>query len=288
MHPQALFNLFGKGVYLYGICIGIGLVTCILFFFYFTKKRNMPQNVQDFSFFVAIGAIALGFLFAKLFQTFYNWIDTGKWNFYSAGITVMGGLIGGAVSFIALYFLGGKLIFKGNLSGIHLKHFKTILIVAPLCILIAHAFGRIGCLTAGCCHGTYLGKEYVFGGIYMKGGSGWGFYVPTQLYEALFLFIAFAVLSYLLIKKNATFTMPAYLISYGVFRFVIEFVRDDYRGFSGFMSPSQWTSVIFILIGLGYIAFMVIKKIPFIEKPMEVESVASDLDREEQASPKSE
>ena len=139
MHPQALFNIFGKGVYLYGICIGVGLVACILFFFYFTKKRNMPQNVQDFSFFVAIGAIALGFLFAKLFQTFYEWIDTGEWDFYGAGITVMGGLIGGAASFIALYFLGGELVFKGALKGIHIKHFKTVLIVAQRISTIMNA-----------------------------------------------------------------------------------------------------------------------------------------------------
>ncbi len=274
MHPQALFKIGNSGVHLYGLCIGVGLVACILFFYYFTKKRNMPQNVQDFSFFVAIAAIAIGFLFATLFQTFYNWIDTGVWDFYSAGITVMGGLIGGSGAFIACYFIGGNLCFKGNLKGIHLKHFKTILLVAPLCILIAHAFGRIGCLMAGCCHGTYLGTEYVVGGIYMKGGKGWGYYVPTQLYESLFLFIAFGVLSFLFVKKRANYTMPAYLISYGVFRFIIEYVRDDYRGFEGIMSPSQWTSVVFLLIGIAYIVFMIVTKMPFVEKNIEGEELA--------------
>ncbi len=277
MHPQPLLKIGNYGIHLYGLFIGIGLVVCILFFYYFTKKRNMPQNVQDFSFFVAIAAIAIGFLFAKIFQTFYNWIDTGVWNFYSAGITVMGGLIGGAGAFIACYFIGGRITFKGNLAGLHLKHFKTLLVVAPLCILVAHAFGRIGCLMAGCCHGTLLGTEYVVGGLYMKGNEGWGYYVPTQLYEALFLFIAFGVLSTFLLKKNFTATMPAYLISYAVFRFVIEFFRGDYRGFEGFMSPSQWTSVIFLLGGIAYVVFMIVTKMPFIEKPMEIEELTPSI-----------
>ena len=65
MVPNALFKLFGNGVYLYGICIAIGLLTCIAFFFYATKRRGVAENVQEFAFFVAIIAIAIGFLFAK-------------------------------------------------------------------------------------------------------------------------------------------------------------------------------------------------------------------------------
>ena len=265
MHPEALFHIGKSGIYLYGLCIGVGLIACIISFYFFSKKRNMTENIQDFTFFVAIAGIAMGFLFAKLFQTFDEWIDTGVWDFYGSGITAMGGIIGGAACFIAVYFTAGHFYFKGNLKGIHIGQFKTILLVAPLCILVAHAFGRIGCLMAGCCHGTYLGKEFVVGGIYMKGGSGWGYYVPTQLYEALFLFLTFGVLSFLFVKKRANYTMPAYLISYALFRFVIEYFRGDYRGFSGVMSPSQWTSVVFLLIGAIYIGIMIYKKEPFHE-----------------------
>lgn len=270
MYPNALFEILGSKIYLYGICIAVGLVFCIIFFYYFTKKRGMPENVQDFSFFVAAIAIAIGFLFAKLYQTVYNWIDTGVFDFYNSGITVMGGLIGGAGGFIATYFIGGMIAFKGNIKGIHIKHFYTIVLVAPMCILIAHAFGRLGCLMAGCCHGTYLGQEPVVGGIWMLGTIDkvhrWGYYIPTQLYESLFLFIAFGVLWYLYEKKGATFTMPLYLISYGVWRMIIEVFRADYRGFTATLSPSQWQSIAFVLGGIAYIVFMIIKKYPFFEK----------------------
>ncbi len=273
MVPNALFKLFGNGVYLYGICIAIGLVACILFFFYFTKRRGMPENVQEFAFFVTIIAIAVGFLFAKLYQAIYVWMETGKFDFYSAGITVMGGLIGGAAMFILSYFVGGKIFFKGSIKGVHVKHFYTIVLVAPMCILIAHAFGRIGCLMAGCCHGTYLGSDYVVGGIYMYGTVNgyhqWGYYIPTQLYEALFLFIAFGVLWYLYEKKGATFTMPAYLISYGAWRMIIEIFRGDAARVENLalgLTPSQWQSIFFILGGAAYILIIFLKKASFFEK----------------------
>lgn len=57
--------------------------------------------------------------------------------------------------------------------------------------------------------------------------------------------------------------MQIYLIAYGIWRFVIEFFRDDYRGatFLG-LYPSQWTSIIFILMGVAMFVFYVVKKIP--------------------------
>ena len=203
MYPKSIlsFNLFGKetSIYLYGIFIAVGILACLIVYFLYTKKRGMAQKVQDFGFVCAIVAIALGFLIAKLYQAFYNYLENPDrgFDFYNAGITAMGGFIGGAATFIAVYFGVGSLIFKGKDKGLHVKQFGILLNVASLCIIIAHAFGRVGCLMAGCCHGAYLGAEYVVGGIYMKAGGRWGYYVPTQLYEALFLFVLFAVLSIL-------------------------------------------------------------------------------------------
>ena len=264
MLPNPLFELLGKGVYAYGIFIAIGLLACLLVFFYFTNKKGMAQKVQDFTFIVVVVAIAIGFLFAKLYQTFYNWIEDGVWDFYSAGITVMGGLIGGAGTFLLIYFLVGKYIFKGKEKGLHVKQFNMTFSVAPICICVAHAFGRIGCLMSGCCHGKFLGKEYVFGGIKMKGTTnGWGYYVPTQLYEALFLFALGAVLTYLYFNRS-NILMHIYLIAYGVWRMIIEIFRTDARG--GFvlgLAPSQWQSVIFIAGGIALLLIYKYKKIPF-------------------------
>lgn len=284
MYPYNLFELLGQGVNLYGIFIAVGILACFIVFFLYGKKDGMDQDLQSFIFYVAIIAIVLGFVSAKFFQTIYNWIETGKFDFKSAGITVMGGLLGGATAFLLAYFIGGRFYFTGKKKNIHIEQFSKILRLAPLCIIIAHAFGRISCLMVGCCHGAYLGQEYVFGGIWMKTNAhGWGYHVPTQLYESLFLFVLFAVLSVIYFKKS-NLILPIYLISYGVWRMIIEIFRTDARGAVVLgLQPSQWMSIIFIAIGIGLILFYYFKKIPFTEKaPKEIEeSVSTEENSEE-------
>ena len=262
---KSLFEPLGLEVYLYGVFIALGILLCLAVFYIFTKKKKMPQDVQDFTFFVVVIAILVGFLIAKVYQAVYNWLDTGKWDFYNAGITVMGGLIGGAGMFILTYFLGGKLVFKNKKLGLHKTEFNKIVLVAPICICVAHGFGRLGCLMAGCCHGAFLSEEPIFGGIFMhtpKSGS--GYFVPTQLYEALFLFALAIVLSILYFKQS-NLIMPIYLIAYGIWRIFIEFFRTDERGFIFLgLAPSQWMSFIFIAGGVAMILFYYYKKIPFI------------------------
>lgn len=266
MVPNPIITIGNTGIHLYGVFIGIGLICCLFVYFFYTSKKKMNKKVQDFGFYVAIGAIALGFVAAKLYQAIYNWIEKGFFDFYNAGITAMGGFIGGAAAFIILYFGVGHFLFKGKEKGIHIKEFNKMLLTAPICITVAHGFGRIGCLMAGCCHGAYLGSEYVFGGIWMTPPDTMtaGYYVPTQLYEALFLFALTAVLT-LLYFKGSNLTSQIYLISYGVWRIIIELFRTDARGavILG-LAPSQWQSILFIVAGVGLIIFYYFKKIPFV------------------------
>ncbi len=264
MYPHPIFIIFGKEVMLYGVCIAVGIIACLFAFYIFSKKFGMPEKVQDYVFFILIGALVSGFFSAMVFQGFYNWLDGKPFKIFGAGLTVMGGLIGGAGCFLILYFLIGKFYFRGKDEGLHKKHFNTLFRIAPACICIAHAFGRIGCLMSGCCHGAYLGSEFVFGGLYMQGTNGvWGYYVPTQLYEALFLFALATVLiiSYL---KRSNITMSIYLIGYGVWRFFIEFLRTDYRGFNPIFYPSQWLSFVFVLGGIALMLIYRYKKMPFV------------------------
>ena len=104
----------------------------------------------------------------------------------------------------------------------------------------------------------------------------WGYYVPTQLYEALFLFVLTAVLSVLYFKR-CNIIMALYLIAYGVWRMIIEIFRTDARGaFILGLAPSQWQSVIFIVGGVALIAFYLFKKIPlFLPKDKLKEEVES-------------
>lgn len=253
MHSAPLFSftLFGKefAPTLYGIFLSIGLLACLAVYKIYTDYRKIDIDVQDFGFITAILSIAIGFLCAACYQSVYNYIETGEWSF--GAITVMGGLIGGAAAFLLIYFVGGKYYFKGKKKGIHVKEFNKILLVAPVCIAIAHSFGRIGCLMAGCCHGKEVAGPSS-GGILMNGT----YYIPTQLYEAIFLLILFVALSVMYFKRM-NFTHVVYLISYGIWRFVIEYFRDDSRGsFIPGMTPSQFQSIIFVLAGIAILIYM--------------------------------
>ncbi len=262
MLPEPLFEIFGRGVYMYGILIGIGLVACLAVFFLCTKKKGMPSKVQDFVFGVAIVAIAIGFLFAKLFQAVYNWIESGftDFDFYGAGITAMGGFIGGALAFVLCYFLAGKFIFKGQEKGLHIKNFNRVLSIAPSCITIAHAFGRLGCLCAGCCYGRETEPGFFLFSIYNAGA----YRLPVQLYEALFLFALFGVLTYLYFHR-CNFNVAIYLIAYACWRFFIEFLRTDARGAVVLgLQPSQWLSVLFIVGGIAQVVSYKLLRIPLI------------------------
>ena len=62
---------------------------------------------------------------------------------------------------------------------------------------------------------------------------------------------------WLFVKKNIRFQMPMYLLSYGVWRFVIEYLRGDERGETivSFLSPSQLTSIGLIAAGILVLVF---------------------------------
>lgn len=287
MHSEALFTVFGKNIYLYGIFIGLGIVACFIVFLLYTNHEKINRDLQDFVFFTAVISIAVGFFFAKLYQAIYNFIEDGHFDLWNSGITVMGGLIGGAISFLSIYFGIGHLYFNRDIykkkkidgKAIHVAQFNIILRVAPLCILIAHGFGRIGCLMAGCCHGEYLGIEPTAGGMFMHPFyEPSGYYVPTQLYEALFLFALFGILSLLFFKKS-NIIMQLYLIFYGIWRIIIEFFRADSRGAIVLgLAPSQWQSFVFILLGICLILFYYFKKMPFVLREEKTEKIEKTIE----------
>ena len=235
MLPDKILGIF----YMYGLMIAVGILACFGVWFHFGKKRKIEEGFVDFVFYNAIVAIAVGFGSAALFQATYNYIENPAAGFdLGGGITFIGGLIGGIASFLV-----GYAIFR--------KKFKARLVdmvsIAPCCILIAHAFGRVGCFFAGCCYGkptdSFLGIQ--FPGLAYKVHA-------TQLYEAIFLFALFAICFLLYWKKDFQHNLSVYLIAYGIFRFSIEFLRGDDRGeLLGFMSPSQFWSVLMVVAGVG-------------------------------------
>ncbi|MBE6548224.1 MAG: prolipoprotein diacylglyceryl transferase [Ruminococcaceae bacterium] len=235
------------GMDLYAILLCAGVFICILVYSKLADKALISFKLQKFCFLCAIFAIPLGYGAAVLFQALYNIKDAGGFEISSnTGATFYGGLIGGAAVFLLIYFTVGHFLFS---DGYHARNFFKVADCATASIAIAHCLGRVGCLMAGCCHGARTDAWY---GIYMNGEK----YVPIQLFEAIFLLCLFVYFTVSVLKKRSC-NLPIYMISYGAWRFFIEYARADERGDTivSFLSPSQFIAVLMVLGGVALLIF---------------------------------
>ncbi len=240
MYPNSLI----LGLTLYDICIAVGIIACFAAYRICADRFELRAKLQNFTLLCAFISIVAGYGSAVLMQAVYNIKDAGGFEINGGtGATFLGGLVGGALTFILVYFIGGRFVFR---DGYNVRTFIKTSDIAACSITIAHAFGRVGCFMAGCCHGAPTDKWF---GIYME--SAGERVVPVQLFEALFLFALFAVLM-ILARSVGRYVLPAYMCTYGVWRFFIEYARGDERGDTlvSFLSPSQLTSLLLIVGGV--------------------------------------
>ena len=256
MLPDPLFSIFGIDIDMYAIFILIGLIACFIFTYIAMKKSGYSSSARDMILIIGVFAIALGFLFATLTQSIYDFIANSEGGFQFTGkMTFLGGLIGGVIVYLGLYFLYVYVInprLKENnfLKSDMNKGVWELLRFAPISITIAHAFGRLGCFSAGCCGGIETDAWY---GIQFPGEAHKE--IPTQLFEAIFLFLISVVMIILYFKFHFKYNMGVYLIGYGVWRFLIEFIRGDVveRGkFVPGLTPSQFWAILMVIGGIAF------------------------------------
>lgn len=264
MHPQPLFRIFGQPVYLYGICMAAGIIACFIFLILAMRIKKFNEASSDAVLFIGIFGTALGIFSAMLFQSVYNYIANPSGKFELGGMTFIGGLIGGVASFLGVWNLYMYVVRPRTNIGF-LKHemnatLTDALPFIPIGITIAHGFGRLGCFFGGCCYGKptdawfglHCAKDYSeFMDMVVDNGA----VIPTQLFEMAFLFFLAAVMAVLYFKFKFNYNFALYAIAYGIWRFTLEFFRGDDRGeFLGTaISPSQFWSIIMVILGVGYI-----------------------------------
>jgi phosphatidylglycerol:prolipoprotein diacylglycerol transferase len=254
MHP-ILANLGPIPIHTYGFLIAIGFIVAVQVIQWHAKKSGLDaEKIQDLVF----GCLAIGFLGARIvfimtrFSYFMeNPIDMFK--VWEGGLVFYGGPL--AATPFAIWFIR--------------KHrfplWRTLDSLAAG-LVVAHAFGRMGCLAAGCCYGKptdvpwaiKLNSELVdpaLRGIPLH---------PTQIYESLALFILFFGL--LIAFKRRRFEGQValiYFMAYPIIRSVIEIYRGDtIRGFfiEGILSTSQAISAL-IFIAAAVFAFRRIQQV---------------------------
>ncbi|MBR3038364.1 MAG: prolipoprotein diacylglyceryl transferase [Clostridia bacterium] len=167
---------------------------------------------------------------------------------FQSGIVFYGGLLGYFGSF---WLLSKYLLPKRRIGR------DIVAVTTPL----FHGFARIGCYCGRelvtidgvektiwhpCCYGIQMDNAFC--------SHFWENRLPVQLFESAFNFLLFAALLIIFLKETKEerrgWLVKLYLFAYAVFRFIIEFFRDDaVRGGFGSFSFSQVVSIA-ILIGL--------------------------------------
>jgi phosphatidylglycerol:prolipoprotein diacylglycerol transferase len=178
--------------------------------------------------------------------------------FWAGGLTYYGGLIGASV---AAWFLLKRDRFP----------FWKAADMAGFAVPLGLAFGRMGCLLAGCCFGATCdlpwsmqfpwrsaASEEQFKAHLLPSAKLWSLPVhPTQIYEsAACLAIAAACALWIHPRKRYDGQVfAAFLALYAVARFVLEFLRRDDRGGVGALSTSQLVGVA-LLVAAGVIHWL--------------------------------
>lgn len=204
---------------------------------------------------------------------------------------IIGVIIGGRLGYVLFYgngeylknpleilaFNHGGMSFHGGLIGALVAG----IVAAKLTKIPYLTLADLGCIGApiglffGRCANFINGELWgaptdVAWGVVFGGSAGTMPRHPSQLYEALLEgVILFAVLYFLSRKqpprRRGTF-LGLFLIMYGCFRFVIEFVRepDVQLGYlwGGWLTMGQLLSVPLILVGIGVLVYAIKMKLP--------------------------
>ena len=247
-----MISLFGLTFPLYGVFFFAGMVIAALVALILSKKRT----IETFDFICAVVYIFIGALIgAKLLFIVVSWREIRELNLtfleiMKGGFVFYGGLFGGAF---------GLWVYTKQFKENFFRYADIFALVLPL----GHAFGRVGCLCAGCCYGvkydgfcsiTYQNPSDVHTPIGVP-------LLPVQGIESVLLLLFFGILLATSYKRIGTGDcVLRYAFGYAIMRFILEFLRGDVeRGMLGWFSTSQWVSLMILLI-VGVIGVMRMRK----------------------------
>lgn len=221
----------------YSLFASIGLFFFMITLYVRLKEIEFPFRNYLLLVFCMVVGVGIGsktlFFLTKLPDVFSDFsFNKMVETLITSGFVFYGGLFGALVALKVFALIS------------HISFSRLSAIASPAFPLF-HAWGRIGCLFAGCCYG----KPATWGIALQKEPD--VFRIPIQLIESCCLLIIFLLLLYLDRKpKYRSSLMKVYLLSYAICRFILEFFRgDEIRGIWFGLSTSQWISL-FILVWL--------------------------------------
>lgn len=246
-----MFNKISLGpitIYMYGLMIALGFASALCLCSYRGKKKGFDD---DIIFGIFLCALFGGLIGCRLLYYIVEFPAILKnpsilWNFRN-GYVVYGGIIGGILT---------SFIYCRMKKADFLSYFDLVMPAVSM----AQGFGRIGCFCAGCCYGRetdawygiiFQNSDFAPNGVRL---------IPTQLISSAGdFFICGILLWYASKMPKKGRVASAYLVLYGIGRFLIEFLRNDYRGSIGIFSTSQIIS--FGIVFAGIVLYAVIGRL---------------------------
>lgn len=248
MHPQ-LFHFGHFFLPTYGFLVSLGVLLGLWVSVRNSEKQGIDgEKAWNFGILVVLS----GIVGAKILYIINDWSlyaahpsDIFSINTLQAGGVFSGGLVAALIA--AAWYI------RRN----HMPALATCDAFAPG-LAIGHAIGRLGCFSAGCCWGKPTNAWW---GVTFNNpianelvGTPLGHPLePTQLFEAAVELANFILLTWLLTRKRFDGQVfSAYLVLYGVARYLLEFLRDDPgRGsvFGGIMTGTQLISIGLVILG---------------------------------------
>lgn len=246
--PGFAQHLFGEylTIYSYGFFIVLGAIAGVSFLAYETKKKyQLPFDKVNSLFLLLLITAFVGGKVFLFFEDIPKYADDPALLLSGRGFVFYGSL---------LFCIPAMLVFfKANRLPV-----LPMLDIMAIVTCIVHAFGRMGCFMAGCCHG-----------IEWHGPLAVAFsdpaclarplntpLHPTQLYSVTMILLILITL--LIIKNRKQFNgqlFIIYLIMYAIGRSIVEIFRGDLsRGFviGNSVSHSQFISFMVICVALFF------------------------------------
>lgn len=241
MHP-VLVSFGSLTVHTYGFMIAVGFLVAVAAIRRLADREGLDSDrVLDLTFW----SLIVGFVGARLLFVITRWPT-----FAADPASIVRVWEGGLVFFGGPIAVLPFVIWYVRRHG--MKLWKVMDTMIPG-LTIAHAFGRLGCIAAGCCYGRPTGSDWGFrfhSDLVEAQFRGVPLH-PTQLYEASALTVLFFGLLWVSRRKRFDGQVVlTYFMVYPIIRSIIEVYRGDLiRGFviEGWLSTSQFISLMLFI-----------------------------------------
>ena len=192
------------------IILAVATAVSILWLSFFKKELRAKWYAVLI---IAVLHTMIGVVCVKLFAAFEGLIGPGE----AGNLSLYGG-----VFFMPVFYFIGALIFKRDV--------KTVFDIFSFPLIFTLFCSRFNCLIVGCCQGIVIpGTEMRY---------------PTREAEILFYIILLHILGTKIFKKRFDGKVyPIYMLSYGIFRFIVEFFRESQHSFGVFHISHIWSAL---------------------------------------------